>query len=175
MKKLFIFLTILIPFNTFSQGQLQQEATGFITYLSSKVYQLEEAIPADKYDWRPDENVRSFAEVFAHIASSNYFLASKLGTAVPEGVDLQTIEQKLKTKQEIATALKQSFDFALKAIQNVKDEDLVTQVAFPFPGEYTTMSAILLLMSHNNEHLGQLIAYSRMNGITPPWNEKGNE
>lgn len=26
---------------------------------------------------------------------------------------------------------------------------------------------------HNNEHMGQLIAYARMNGIVPPWSKPG--
>jgi hypothetical protein len=44
-------------------------------------------------------------------------------------------------------------------------------VEFPFPGEFTSMSAILISLGHTNEHLGQLIAYARMNGITPPWSQ----
>lgn len=169
MKNLFFISALFLSFNAFGQGQLQREATGFITYTSDKVSQLAEAIPEDKYDWRPNEETRSFAEVFAHIVSSTYFFASKLGANVPENVNLQTIEQELKTKQEIVAALKQSFDFALKAVQNVKNEDLATKATYPFPGEYTNMSSILLLMSHTNEHLGQLIAYARTNDITPPW------
>ena len=46
-----------------------------------------------------------------------------------------------------------------------------TAVRFPFPGEYTSMSAILIALAHSNEHLGQLIAYARMNKIAPPWSE----
>jgi uncharacterized damage-inducible protein DinB len=31
-----------------------------------------------------------------------------------------------------------------------------------------------LLATHNHEHLGQMIAYARMNGIAPPWSRSGN-
>jgi hypothetical protein len=48
---------------------------------------------------------------------------------------------------------------------------MTKKVEFPFPGEYTDMSAVLISVGHSNEHLGQLVAYARMNGITPPWNE----
>ena len=53
----------------------------------------------------------------------------------------------------------------------VNDDALATKVEFPFPGDYTNTTAVLIALSHCNEHLGQLIAYSRMNGITPPWSK----
>jgi hypothetical protein len=57
------------------------------------------------------------------------------------------------------------------AIKNTNDAALAKKVEFPFPGEFTSMSAILISLGHTNEHLGQLIAYARMNGITPPWSQ----
>jgi len=69
-------------------------------------------------------------------------------------------------------ALKKSSDFIAEAIKNVEDQDLASKIEFPVPGEFTVISAILIGFSHCNEHLGQLIAYSRMNGVTPPWSEK---
>jgi hypothetical protein len=58
----------------------------------------------------------------------------------------------------------------IKAIKTTMDAALATKVQFPF-GEFTSMSAILIALGHSNEHLGRLIAYARMNGITPPWSE----
>ena len=82
-----------------------------------------------------------------------------------------TIEKDLTTKAELTEALKKSTDFVLAAIKEVDDDALGNKVEFPFPGEYTTMTAILIAQGHCNEHLGQLIAYARSNGITPPWSE----
>jgi hypothetical protein len=31
---------------------------------------------------------------------------------------------------------------------------------------------IYLMIVHNHEHLGQTIAYARLNGVTPPWTEE---
>ncbi len=133
--------------------------------------QLAKAIPAEKYAWAPQAGVRSFAEVFAHIVSANYFFASKLGAKVPEGVKMETIEKDLKTKDAVEAALKQSYELIIGAVKNLKDADFAKKVEFPFPGEYTDMSAVLIAAGHSNEHLGQLVAYARMNGITPPWSE----
>jgi hypothetical protein len=84
---------------------------------------------------------------------------------------METIEKELKTKEALEPELKRSFEVVIGAIKNTKDAALPAKVEFPFPGEYTTMSAVLIALSHANEHLGQLIAYARMNGITPPWSQ----
>ena len=152
-----------------AQGQLQQEVSGSVAYTSGKILQLAEALPAEKYSWTPAEGVRSFGEVFAHIASANYFFASKLGAKIPEGINMQTLEQDLKTKEQITAELKRSYDLAMDAVSKAKDADLSKKVEYPFPGEFTNMTSILIILSHSNEHWGQLIAYARMNDITPPW------
>ncbi|HEY8937517.1 MAG TPA: DinB family protein [Cyclobacteriaceae bacterium] len=169
MKKLLIFAILLISSQAFCQGQLQKESSGSMSYVSGQVMQLAQAIPADKYSWTPKTGVRTVAQVCAHIISANYFFASKLGAKIPDGVKMETIETDLKTKDAIATELKRSYELITTAIKDTKNEALATKVEFPFPGEYTTMTAILIALGHSNEHLGQLIAYARMNGITPPW------
>jgi len=171
MKKLFTLAVVLLSLNAFGQGQLQKEASGALAYSSGQVTQLAQAIPAEKYAWTPQNGVRSFAEVFAHIVSGNYYFASKLGAKIPDGVKMETIEKDLKTKEAITAELKRSYEIVIDAIKNTKDGDLAKKVEFPFPGEYTDMSALLIAVGHSNEHLGQLVAYSRMNGITPPWSE----
>lgn len=171
MNKLFTLAVVLLSLNAFGQGQLQKEASGTLAYSSGQVMQLAQAIPAEKYAWTPQNGVRSFAEVFAHIVSANYYFASKLGAKIPDGVKMETIEKDLKTKEAIAAELKRSYELIITAIKNTKDGDLAKKVEFPFPGEYIDMSALLIAVGHSNEHLGQLVAYSRMNGIAPPWSE----
>ena len=171
MKKLLTIAALLFSVQAFCQGQFQQETAGSISYVSGKVMQVAQAIPADKYDWSPRTGVRSVAQVFAHIASANYFFASKLGAKIPEGVNMQTLETDLKTKDAVAAELKRSYDLVINAIKNTPDASLANKIEFPFPGDFTGMSAILIVLGHSNEHLGQLIAYARMNEVTPPWSE----
>lgn len=172
MKNLLTLIACVICLNAFAQGQLQKEASGSLMFSSGQVQQLAGAIPADKYAWTPQAGVRSIAEVLTHIISANYFFASKLGAKIPDGVKMETLEKDLKTKDQIAPALKQSYETIIAAVGALKDGDMAKKVEFPFPGTYTDMSAVLIAVGHSTEHLGQLIAYSRMNGITPPWNEK---
>ena len=174
MKTFLSIVVLLVSLEAYAQGQFQNESAGSLTYVSGQVMQLAQAIPADKYSWAPETGVRSVAEVCAHIISANYFFASKLGAKIPDGVNMQTIEKDLKTKDAIAGELKRSYDLMIGAIKNTKDASLPNKVEFPFPGEFTSMTAILIALGHSNEHLGQLIAYARVNKITPPWSE-GNK
>lgn len=173
MKKPFLtFALLFVAIGAFCQGQLQKEAAGLITFAGSQTQQLAEAFPAEKYSWTPGTGVRSVSETFAHIISANYMFASKLGATVPADVKPESLEKDLKTKEAITAELKRSFDIMINTVKNTKDEMLAKKVEFPFPGEFTGMSAVLIEVGHTNEHLGQLIAYARMNGITPPWNDK---
>ncbi|HYF66646.1 MAG TPA: DinB family protein [Ohtaekwangia sp.] len=172
MKTLITIFALFITSQAFCQGQLQKESVTLLTYVSGHVKELATAIPADKYSYAPQEGVRSTAEVFAHIISANYFFASKLGATIPADVKMETIEKDLKTKDAIEKELNRSYEILTDAIKNTKDASLASKVEFPFPGEYTQMTALLIVLGHSNEHLGQLIAYARMNGITPPWSEK---
>lgn len=172
MKQLLTIFILLISTSIFAQNQVQNETTNVINFASGRIMQLAEAIPADKYSWSPGEGVRSVSGVFAHVVSANYFFATKLGATLPDGVNMETLEQELITKEAIGPALKQSIELIIGAIKAVDDNTLANKVEMPFPGEYTTMTAILIVQGHANEHLGQLIAYSRMNGITPPWSQQ---
>jgi len=171
MKKILTLAALLIAFHAFSQGQFQRETAGSIEFVSGHVMQLTQAIPADKYSWSPQAGVRSVAQVCAHIISANYYFGSKLGATIPTDVKMETLEKDLKTKEAIAAELKRSYEFVLTAVKNTPDADLSKKVEFPFPGEFTGMTAILIIAGHSNEHLGQLIAYARMNNIAPPWSE----
>ncbi len=128
MKKLLTLAVLLISLNAFGQGQLQKEASGNLAFSSGQVMQLAQVIPAEKYAWTPQNGVRSFAEVFAHIVSANYFFASKLGAKIPEGVKMETIEKDLKTKDAIASALKQSYETVINAVKSIKEGDLAKKV-----------------------------------------------
>jgi uncharacterized damage-inducible protein DinB len=171
MRKTLFYICFCLPVFGFCQGQFQQESAGAVSFASGRVIQLLDAIPDDMLDWKPADGVRSFREVFAHIAQSNYVFGSRLGVAVPAGVDVMNLPATLKTKDQLKSALGDSFNYLSDAMRNTKDDTLPDKVEFPFPGEYTTMSAILIALTHMREHMGQLIAYSRFNGITPPWSE----
>lgn len=170
MKLSLTICTLMLSSALFAQ-QVQQETSGMISFATDRISQLAEAIPEDKYSWSPQEGVRSVSGVIAHVISANYFFGSKMGAALPEGVNPQTVEQDFTTKAALTSELKKSSTFVLEAVKGVDSSALADKVEFPFEGEYTTMTAMLIAQAHANEHLGQLIAYARSNGITPPWSK----
>ncbi|GAA5221401.1 DinB family protein [Membranihabitans marinus] len=169
MKNLLLFAFLLISSGIMGQGLVQKESAAFIKYTSDKIMQLLDEVSDDELAWRPEEDVRSFGEVFAHVISANYFFASKLGAEIPESVDMKSIEMDYDTKSELKKGLESSYALVLHTIGDISDDGLTEMVEFPMPGDYTQLSTILIIMSHSNEHLGQLIAYARINGIVPPW------
>jgi uncharacterized damage-inducible protein DinB len=135
-----------------------------------RVVQLAEAIPQEDYDWRPMEGVRSVSEAVMHIAGANYFFASQLGTAVPEGVETQGMEE-ITDKAACIKALEESNAHLAKAFDAVADPMAAKEI-FGNPG--TVEDMMLIAIGHVHEHFGQLIAYARSNGVAPPWSAGGN-
>lgn len=139
-----------------------------IAAAQEKLIALAEAMPADKYTWRPGAGVRSVGEVFMHVASANFFLPTFWGAKMPAGVDPRTLEKDGADKAKTVAALKQSFDFVHQAIEALPDSELHNPVKV-FGHDAVVAEVMLGIASHDHEHLGQAIAYARMNSIVPPW------
>jgi uncharacterized damage-inducible protein DinB len=131
---------------------------------------LAEAIPADKFAWRPSPDVRSFAEVFLHVSAANFNLYKLVGTPPPAGFDVKGFEKSTTDKVKVIATLKDSFAHAKKAITAMSDADLEKSLDW-FGGKNTQRGILLFIVRHTAEHLGQSIAYARFIGITPPWTE----
>ena len=136
-----------------------------------KFVALAEAIPESVYDWRPMEGVASPAEVFAHVARYNYWYpASSLDVAPPGDVDTGTMEESLPPlgKAAVTAELERSMGHVRALVGAMDAADL--EAATTLYGRDVAARAVLLqLLTHMHEHLGQTIAYARMNGIVPPW------
>lgn len=143
-----------------------------VAYYEQRFTRLAEAIPADKYTWRPAEGVRSIGEVYAHVVSANYGFSKMLGTDFPAGVDPKGIMATAGDKAKIAQELKDSFAHMREAIQAIKDSDLDKAMKLPGNRQSTVRGAFIFITGHYGEHLGQSIAYAREVGIVPPWTEE---
>ena len=134
---------------------------------------LAEAVPQEKYSWRPGEGVRSVSEVFMHVAGANFMLTRIVGVAPPSGLDPK-MEKTVTEKAEVKEMLTKSFAHMRKAAMETKDSDLDSKVKV-FGRETTKRDAFLLFATHMHEHLGQSIAYARVNSVVPPWSKKGSD
>ncbi len=132
-----------------------------------KLISLAEAIPAEKYSWRPGEGVRSTSELFMHVAGANYWLPSLMGVEVPEGIS-RGMEKTVTEKAEVLEHLRKSIEHVRSATLNKADADLDKPITI-FDRESSVQGVLLLCLTHTWEHLGQAIAYARMNEVVPPW------
>jgi uncharacterized damage-inducible protein DinB len=136
--------------------------------MHQKFVDLATAVPADKYGWRPAEGVRSIGEVFLHIANANYNIPNLMGTPLPAGFDPKTFEKSTTDKAQIIEALNKSFASAHAAIEAMTNADFNKPLPKLGP-DANYGDVIYILVTHAHEHLGQSIAYARMNGVVPPW------
>ncbi|MCH8125641.1 DinB family protein [candidate division KSB1 bacterium] len=147
--------------------------------VADKILQLADAMSQENYTWRPMEGVRCVSEVFMHIAGANVFMPSFIGGDMPEGMDMQAamkMEKETTNKDDVKKHLMSSFDNVRKLIKNMKDADLDKEVTIEMMQITTTYRGLLLILSgHNNEHLGQSIAYARMNKVVPPWSQPSDD
>jgi uncharacterized damage-inducible protein DinB len=136
--------------------------------VQDKIVRLATAMPAEKYTWRPAAGVRSVSEVYMHIAGGNYFLATFVGHEPPS--DIPKNLEKIADKQAVLAELRRSFDHFRRVILDEPDADL-DKVANMFGKPSTHRHMFTMTLNHLHEHLGQSIAYARMNGVAPPWSE----
>jgi len=136
--------------------------------MKTKYVGLAQAIPAEKYTWRPGDGVRSVSEVFLHAALMNFAFTPMAGATPPEGFSRQKYEVSTTDKAKIIDQLNQSFDYSQSAIQKLSDADIQKQVKM-FGHDSTAAGVLFFMDTDLHEHLGQMISYARMNGVVPPW------
>jgi len=136
---------------------------------ASRVLDLAKAMPAEKYSWRPDEGVMSVEEVYTHIARYNYlYPATSLGIPAPDNIDLDEMES-ITGKENVISILEASINHLSDVINNMPESKLSESTELY--GRTVNGQAVLMQhITHMSEHVGQSIAYARMNGVVPPWN-----
>ena len=151
------------------------DLVGDVSGVEKKFIDLAKAIPSDKYDWRPAPGVRSIGEVLKHVASDNYLIPALLGTPADASTGIttdyktaQAYEARKMTKDEAIAELQKSFAHLKKAMNATPASKLDAPITF-FGQPYTAQKGWVGGTTHLHEHLGQLIAYARSNGVKPPW------
>lgn len=121
-----------------------------------KLLTLAEEFPAQKFDARPAEGVRSVAEVLRHVAFWNNYLAHKASGKKADDTANELPKQKFSTKSEILGVLKRSASDATAALRS--NASMTAEVA----------EMLVSFIEHSSEHYGQLAVYARLQGVVPP-------
>lgn len=135
---------------------------------SGKIMALAEAVPEDLYGWSPMEGVMHVAQVYMHLARYNFmYLESSLGIPVPQGIEMSELES-IMDKNRVLEIYHRSTDHVRESVTRMTEEDLTASTIL-YGREVAGWAVLFQLLSHMNEHVGQSVAYARMNGIVPPW------
>lgn len=132
---------------------------------------IADAMPEDKFGFKPTPAQRSYAEQILHIAGTDVRLLSTLGakTAAPE------INMKATSKADVLAELRKSFDYGAAVLKEFSDAQLTERVkSMPFLGPMTSRLRVIYFdIGHTQDIYGQMVVYVRLNGITPPASNRG--
>lgn len=135
-----------------------------LTRFSKNMVAAAEAMPAEKYSFKPSPEMNSFGHVVMHIAQSNNFLCAKIsGQAAPD-VKLADTD----TKEKLVAGLKDSFSYCAATLEKTNDANLGDSMML-FGKNPTSRAAAWIALSDGwNDHYGAQAIYLRLNGILPP-------
>ena len=130
---------------------------GYITKAAAQV-------PENLYAYKATPEVRSFGQLFGHIADSNYEMcAAAAGQKPPVG----GIEKSKTAKADLTKALDESFAYCEKIFDGTTDLDAAKAVSF-FGTQFPKLAALGANTSHDWEHYGNIVTYLRLNKMVPP-------
>jgi len=150
----------------------QADAAGVLGHVQKEMVSLAGAVPQNKFTWRPAKGVRSVSEVYLHAAGAAYWFGKQLGFQVPADVEakMKDFEKSTTDRAKIEKALTDSFEWFAGNVKQMPDAELTKTVNL-MGHDMTKRAVILVTMGHFQEHLGQSIAYARVNGVVPPWSK----
>jgi uncharacterized damage-inducible protein DinB len=167
-----LLLFLLCAPGVFAQDPLDglwQGYDGEWRHVSQQLVALAEATPAEKFAWRPAPGVRSTSEVYMHAVMANFWLLSVTGPKMPADLK-EDAEKTVTSKAEVISWLKRSLEAVKQA--HLAETPTHLPMKVKVAGRDATVDGMYLrIIVHANEHMGQLIAYARMNGIVPPWSK----
>ncbi|HME89984.1 MAG TPA: DinB family protein, partial [Myxococcaceae bacterium] len=121
----------------------------------TKLTKLAQAIPSDKYSWRPGKDVRSVSEVFMHVAAGNFAIPRRIGSDPPAGFTPQGFDKSTADKSKVMDEMKRSFAHAKQAVAKLTDADMEKTADWIGGRKATYREIIFFLATHDHEHLGQ--------------------
>ena len=144
----------------------------WFTMIEQSFIALADAMPADKYDFKPTkgkfENVRTFAEQVKHVACANFAFFNQIEKITPPAACSSGGPDPAKTKPELMKYLRDSFEYAQRVLKTMTSANALEPVSGPYGGNSTRLGITTLAVWHASDHYGQLVVYLRMNGIVPP-------
>ena len=174
-RKALLILTLTISYTSNALAQSTPpnflvEFEGQFNASADKLVALAKAMPEESYAWSPMKGVASVVRVYMHIARYNYFYPEiALGSRSPMGAEeYDSWEEGVADKEKAVAILAESMEHVRKVVDSMSPKDLGEKTRL-YGRDVGQWAVLLQLITHMNEHLGQSIAYARMNRVVPPW------
>lgn len=167
------FIAALSSVRAFGSGFTELVPTLKNVWTQAGEYTMEfaRAMPAEKFGFKPTEEVFSFAEQLLHLAGANFWFFSTIkGEKIPKSEE--DLESEGKNKADVVALLAESFRYGDAVVENLTDAAAANKVTM---GENTLLcwKLIFFNVDHITHHRGQMVAYLRLNGIKPPQYRSG--
>ncbi len=153
----------------------------YVTMLNgTKAYTLEiaEAMPEDKYSFRPHDSIRSFGEQMAHIGMSSKFLLGMFLKGEPMPTDPEVFANIGKMEKEMGAskeacikAVTKAYDAIIATYESMDAESKKEMFTIPFDSsqpKFAKEKAFQFINEHIAHHRGQALVSLRMQGIKAP-------
>lgn len=185
MKKIGIYLAAGAMLLSFSQCQeADHKATATTTQASTsiadrqvkvwdvavrQVMDIADAMPADKYNFRPHDSVMTFAEQLVHIGQTSVFITNAFLKDIPRPKVRQKISADSMNKTEVMAYVKEQLAKARTNISGMTNDQLTNEEVTSFVGnKMSRLEGMLLAHDHLTNHKAKANLYLRMVDIKPP-------
>lgn len=178
MKKL-LFSTALLCFALAVQNNVKAQALNSDEIKNQLVKEWERAkvytneylntMPADKYGFKAQDSIRSFAQQMLHLAGGNVFLMSMAAGGEKPAWAARDLEHSAsaQSKDSVAYFVNASYDYCINAVKN-SDVNKWGEKTKVFGQEQTRFAMMIKTFEHQTHHRGQTTIYIRLQGIKPP-------
>jgi uncharacterized damage-inducible protein DinB len=184
-RRCLIALLAVVPCLTLAASGTAQERADpmaatvapWFTMIGQSFVGLADAMPAEKYGFKPTNgafmDARTFGEQVKHVACGNFAFFNEIEKKEPPPGCAGGGPSPAKTKAELVTYLRESFDYAQSVLQTMTPANALDPAGGPYGGKSTRLGITTLALWHASDHYGQLVVYLRMNGIVPPSSRLG--
>jgi uncharacterized damage-inducible protein DinB len=147
---------------------MKAQAVLDLQQMQQKFTSLAQAIPQEKYTWRPGEGARTFAELFLHVSGAGFGFPGMKGTPAAPGFVAKGFEKSTTDKAQVIEWLNKSFAYSIESVQSMSNAEFAKLLPKLGP-QANAGDVVYLMVEHQHEQLGIAIAYSRAIGVVPPW------
>ena len=169
MKIILVIILFAFPVLGISQTTQMLIESHLLKFKNAKTYTLAiaEKLAEDKFDFKPVKEEMSFKEQLIHIGENIFWLSSTYIKEETNPIEANTNRAKEMNKLQVLAFVGSAYDYALKVMAEFDEKTQMKEFNWS-GGKMNKFQFLNLIQDHQSHHVGQLIVYLRLNGITPP-------